>query len=371
MVSQIAFQIQNKKSEGAGDELLDYLLTEIKKTESNTKLNLLIFAVQCLEFIVPKPTVTQEIVTLVINECIEVEITRFDNNYDNDNSAIILLNTLGKTDKENINKIVSTINTLCIEKIKQPNDKEVSSIIELIFILQQKNFLQKSWDFCFNEHRDLMRKIAKQDLLICNLLLDFIPEIYSISEVVEWHGLEKLFLDTMYRIYPSIGYRCILERIIYGFFSLKNDKLTADEVGKIVNNYSELGNIFLSCSIPLLINTKNSFIDITVFDNIHFYRDISDSKTYMYMSYIPQHIYNISWEDYESFFWHLIQRFNNNHNALFGVYLVFAMAYELKMKGESRRDFLDCDLMFQNCSLNQEQTNFIQRWIEGEIDLIK
>ncbi|MDJ0800888.1 MAG: NACHT domain-containing protein [Calothrix sp. MO_167.B12] len=365
MVSQIAFQIQDKKSEDAGDELLNYLLTEIKtadKTaESNTKLNLLIFAVQCLEFIVPSPRVTEKIVTLVINECIEFGLTISDNENDNDDSAIILLKTLGKTDKENINKIESTIQNLYTEILQQPNDKEVSLIIELMFILQQYNFLQKSWDFCFNEHRDLMRRIAKQDLLICNLLFYFTPEIYSMSEVVEWYGLENLFLDVMYRIDLNRGHLGILVIIVHDFFSLNNNQLPADKVDKIVNNYSELGNIFLSYPIPLSINIEHVYApDIISFDDIVFFRDSSYST-----NYIP-----IFWAYSEKNFWHSIQRINNNHDALFGVYLMFAMAYEINMNRESRKYFIDYNLMFQNCRLNQEQTDFIQRWLEGEIDLI-
>ncbi len=360
MVSQIAFQIQNKEDEGAGDELLNYLLAEIKAAESNTKLNLLIFTVQCLEFIVPKPKVTEEIVTLVIHECIEFGLTIFDNeDYANDVDVIYLLNILDKADKENINKIVSTINTLYTEKLKQPNDKEVSLMIELMVILQDKKFLQKSWDSNFIEHKDTIKKIAKQDFFICFLLFRFHLEINSISEVVEWYGLENLFLDIMSRIYPSIGYPCILFLIVHNFFNINNNQLPADEVAKIVNNYSELGNILLSYPIPLSINTEDLFSPS--FDDIYFSKDSSYSKTYTPCFWIYS----------ENDFWYIIQRFNNNHDALFGVYVLFAMAYEFQMEEESRRDFIDYNLMFQNCRLNQEQTDFIQRWLEGEIDLIK
>lgn len=61
VVAQLAFQLQNKNIEGAGDELLSALIDKAAQTQADEGWNLLSFAARCLEFIVPSPRVTRDI----------------------------------------------------------------------------------------------------------------------------------------------------------------------------------------------------------------------------------------------------------------------------------------------------------------------
>lgn len=61
VVTQLAFQIQNKSSEEAGDELLNILIDRANTASEDEKPNLLDFAARCLEFIVPSPPITKHI----------------------------------------------------------------------------------------------------------------------------------------------------------------------------------------------------------------------------------------------------------------------------------------------------------------------
>jgi ABC-type siderophore export system fused ATPase/permease subunit len=73
VVAQLAFQLQNKNIEGAGDELLSALIEQADKTEEDEAFNLLYFAARCLEFMVPSPRVTRKITTACIERFIASE----------------------------------------------------------------------------------------------------------------------------------------------------------------------------------------------------------------------------------------------------------------------------------------------------------
>src|SRR5260370_1209730 len=66
VVAEIAFQIQNRGSEDAGDKLLLMLIEYADKAEDAEKLNVLAFAARCLNFMVPTPKVTREITSVCL-----------------------------------------------------------------------------------------------------------------------------------------------------------------------------------------------------------------------------------------------------------------------------------------------------------------
>ena len=70
VVAQLAFQIQNKNIEGAGDRLLQEVLNQSKKRKRG-EWHLLQFAARCLEFLVPSPNVIREVVDVGIERWID------------------------------------------------------------------------------------------------------------------------------------------------------------------------------------------------------------------------------------------------------------------------------------------------------------
>jgi hypothetical protein len=63
VVSQLAFQLQNKQVEGAGDVLLTALLEKARTVQAKKEWNILSFAARSLEFLVPSPKTTRGIST--------------------------------------------------------------------------------------------------------------------------------------------------------------------------------------------------------------------------------------------------------------------------------------------------------------------
>jgi hypothetical protein len=70
VVSQLAFQIQNKNTEGAGDELIAALL-DSGELDFAITWNRLSFAARCLHFMVPSPRVTRRVANRCIAQTVE------------------------------------------------------------------------------------------------------------------------------------------------------------------------------------------------------------------------------------------------------------------------------------------------------------
>jgi predicted NACHT family NTPase len=72
VVAQLAFQLQNKNVEGAGDSLIASLLENARRrNQESERPNMLSFAARALEFLVPSPALTREIVSACMNETIQ------------------------------------------------------------------------------------------------------------------------------------------------------------------------------------------------------------------------------------------------------------------------------------------------------------
>lgn len=70
VMAQLAFQLQNKKTAGAGDEILSGLIENASKASRKEAWSLLSFTTRCLEFIIPRPKVTRKIIKASIDQFI-------------------------------------------------------------------------------------------------------------------------------------------------------------------------------------------------------------------------------------------------------------------------------------------------------------
>lgn len=70
VVAQLAFQLLNRHVEGAGDALIGGLLKGCARATTVRAQNRLSFASRCLEFMVPRPALTRDIVGTVVRHCL-------------------------------------------------------------------------------------------------------------------------------------------------------------------------------------------------------------------------------------------------------------------------------------------------------------
>ncbi len=136
VVSQLAFQIQNRSIEDAGDELLSLLMEQVNEADEIEKWNLLFFAIRCLEFITASPKVLKSIVNSYIENCMiygKRVIEEQDNNKKLTKiSPISIINLLDKSHQENHKIILSSLKNIIIQKLNSTLDIEKFLTIELL-----------------------------------------------------------------------------------------------------------------------------------------------------------------------------------------------------------------------------------------------
>ena len=76
VVAQLACQIEDRQREGAGDEILDLVLSASDIPNVSERWNLISFAIKCLEFIVPAPRVVRVLVALLVKGTVEYQRER-------------------------------------------------------------------------------------------------------------------------------------------------------------------------------------------------------------------------------------------------------------------------------------------------------
>ncbi|MDJ0598041.1 MAG: NACHT domain-containing protein [Crocosphaera sp.] len=133
MVCQLAFKLQDKKTEDGGDELLNSLVNEIEtaKNDLEKQGNLLDFAVRCLEFIVPSPRVTKKITKATIDYCITWGCLD-ESNKDEYVTPRRLLDNLSQSNDENIASIIDKSKLILIDYINQDDDHKKILALEIV-----------------------------------------------------------------------------------------------------------------------------------------------------------------------------------------------------------------------------------------------
>ncbi|MGA9999237.1 MAG: NACHT domain-containing protein [Candidatus Acidiferrales bacterium] len=223
VVAQLAYQLQNKQVEGAGDKLLTDLVDNAKKQAGNASRNLLSFASRCLEFLVPSPKTVREIA----NTCISETFSRIG---DASNPTETMGNLLQATE-ENLAPISDCIEKRLIAGIEEPEEaKSVAAITlagRLAWTVSQtsagfgnRSDIHIRWNPVSRKVVDAcaarIGELAPQSFEVASI--GFEHEIVSLAQIIEWYGAEGLFRDFVYLIFPnifmvSIAYKYVMSAI--------------------------------------------------------------------------------------------------------------------------------------------------------------
>lgn len=380
VVSQLAFQIQNTKFEDAGDELLTCLIEEIERYKSDEKWHLILFAVQSLEFIVPSPKIVRNITKIVINESIEFGLSRFqghDQNdlygLDNKELPISSIHSLKQATKENIKNIRSTIEELIINKINSSNYKKSALALEIFWILDRLISNEVKEDFKTN-YRNKIQTIAKQDLFICNAFKELF--LIPIANIIKWHGFENLLISCDYRIRIGAAIISTFYNILYDLL-FNTEKYNQPIIKLVIEDVIYIGKLLLTYRLPIAI------------ENINF---IDTNLDFIFGSYTV-------WESGYKKFRNLVA---DKPDILFGSYTILAILLEIEVddnfgdKSFYLSEIETTDIHFfkfirhifiarfakpgrcdrevekelNKCKFNQQQRDFIWKWVRREIDLV-
>lgn len=196
VVAQLAFQIQHKHSEVAGDQLLSKLLDAAKKMSNIEKSNILSFATRCLRFIIPQPKITRLITIEAIDHCL-------DQKYAMDYPIEIVASLLSSCD-ENREAIASTLVNYfrhvihSSEKDKAINALEVamhSNIFERNSLVAKGkiDYWERKFDNIYHECFNTILNLAAFSPALATDLLH--KGDLRISQFIEWYGIKAIFQD--------------------------------------------------------------------------------------------------------------------------------------------------------------------------------
>ncbi|NES83992.1 MAG: NACHT domain-containing protein [Moorea sp. SIO2B7] len=278
VVSQLAFQIQNNKYEDAGDELLTFLINEANKTDNFEKWNLLSFAIRCLEFIVPSSKVLKNIVNSHLESCVKFCLKILEENVNKNVSKVsnqfrsksrshtpyTIIMCLNNANYENHKIIVNTVKDFLIKNIESNEESRIYISIEIFQIIKKYfdgsvilNDLQNDTDI-LKLYENQLNNLASKFLPICILAVK--EKKLPISEMIRLHGCQSIFQDYIYIISVFPPARTIDSSIAKSLLNHYINVFSKQDVSKYelseLSELSELGESLLSEKFPLINNLK-------------------------------------------------------------------------------------------------------------------
>ena len=264
VVAQLAFQIQNKNVEGAGDKLLREVLSSSRgqKREEREEWYLLQFAARCLEFLVPSPNTVREIIDTGIERWVngvttdqtmsgkrgggtpgEVFLCAF-TNAAAENRPIIqrsienALTNFIKTGRleQSVRAAEVALNLRSILRERQ-QEEDPPFISELV------NLSDRIWESC----RDRIEELSRENFGIC--LFCFFRSSIEIKTLVDQFGLEAVFRSYTPK---AFGLHTIFISPAWAMMrsALRHDKLKDEIHVYRVDTISQFGAILLSRKPP-------------------------------------------------------------------------------------------------------------------------
>jgi hypothetical protein len=374
VVAQLAFQLQNKDIEDAGDELLSILIEQADKTEGEEAWNLLSFAARCLEFMVPSPRVTRKITTACIERCIAFGIEQLEKEKDPEREspsfeshppeATIL--SLFNAAAENQATITDSFQNLLVERINSDSEKEAFLSLERV-LYRGEIYLHKSFiDHIFDSYSNRIKELCPKHFMLC-LNAWFRGEV-PLVDFIGWYGVKSIFCDAQYTLFPNVGMGGAANRLLsysVPLVSYSPKQSTQD----LIADLREIGNILLSSSLPWVSKQQ--------------------SDMGFYIDWILEKVPTDRLKSQS-----IREQFSQDSNALFGAFALFAVMLEgakeyfdkvekskaplfdfmrwifLARSEKRETDTEKVQAEMDRCGFTTEQQYFIWRWVRREINLV-
>lgn len=260
VVAQLAFQLQNKNIEGAGDELLSALIDKAAQTQVDEGWNLLFFAARSLEFIVPSPRVTRDIARAYIECSIAWKIDdikrgkycqiEFGDHWE-EFEIEELLNSLFSAAIENQANITDAVEKLLIKTVNDRSELTSILALELIVTLDfSENFWKPSSQRIFNTCFEQLESLSKKYLQL-GIYIHWLQK-NSIIDLIKWHGFQSV-LHISDLSCCSVWLPCPAESLISNISTATylSESLTWSD--KYLQDLKEVGRISLSHSLPFSV----------------------------------------------------------------------------------------------------------------------
>jgi len=394
VVAQLAFQIQNKTLEDAGDELLLSLLNKAREAKEEDKWNMLSFAARCLEFIVPSPKVARIITTDCIELCLNWGLEKIEQDTSNksDYHSFVkhnpntILNNLSNATTENRGAIANTFEKVLTNRINIGSESEALLALEIgihpyLFLTsfrekrrRQKDvfdFWQDVSDKIFDACWDRIEVLCPQHYRPC--FDAFKRGRVSAENLIKWHGLNHIISDSNYIIFPHVHTFSLAERLLNKLLAYPYDINSPEKPDDDLIDLEKIGKILHSTPIPWIneITKRNH--------TVVFIRYVLRSRRQIERS--------------------VERTLNLNSDQFFGLFSLFSICLELSRNPQvekmtifevikdnshylfnsirwtllarfERVEAYEVQAEMDLCKFTSEQQDFIWRWIRREIDLV-
>jgi hypothetical protein len=261
VVAQLAFQLQNKNVEGAGDELLTDLITRTGKRDE--EWNLLSFAARCLEFIVPSPKVTREITTACIEASLRWGSEQVTEEKYPKQGPRGILGDLLYVALENRLTVMNTLEKLLVERINKGCEPEALLALEIGLDLDISLHRRVEGRGPQSEVYDFWESVSNRIFDVCSAqiqalcpkhfgpcLQGFRRGLISVTNFVNWHRVEGLFRRYHYSMFPDTMSLSIAESMFMAIALAPYSLEWKRYLPNYIHHLEETGRIFFSSHQP-------------------------------------------------------------------------------------------------------------------------
>lgn len=359
VVAQLAFQVQNKNIEWAGEGLLTMLIKRASESEGKQQWNLLSFAARCLEFMVLSPKTIRDITTACIQRCIVWGIEQekpakakhgFNSRYEPEELLRSLLNAAS----ENRTAISDSLEKLFLETVNRGNELESLLALEIVSSFDSMNIFNQIFDL----YSERLETLCQKYFGFCIIALRH--EKVSIDYLIKWHGVESIFYEYSFIMFPGMRLLAPAEVLINNL-----DMYLRDERKRDLKNLQKLGRILLSTPPPLTRNYPFllSWINLESESRISERRQPSLYSDCLFGAFVILAVKLEAIKDIK-YCREVIELIKNNPNPVFGFRWILVARFEKIV-----RDKVQAEI--DNFSFTPEQQSFIWQWIRREINLVQ
>jgi hypothetical protein len=266
VVAQLSFQLQNKQLEGAGNDLLTSLVDHAKRTHGQQTRNVLSFAARCLEFIVPSPRVTREIVTACVEHTFSSALTISSAGSQEMHPEFEPTQLIGDclmASMENLGPIADSFSKLTIDKIK--NGKESESVAAAHVALNPswsishgrrfRPMTQGGYRFWSDVSDQIAEACSSRILQLCpqdfGMSFDwFLRGGITVPEFVGWHGVRAIFKICHYPMQPNVSLSPLAAILVYQLVFTTSRERHGKLEAHWVRAVSDVGRLLIDLPVP-------------------------------------------------------------------------------------------------------------------------
>lgn len=387
VVAQLAFQIQNKQIEGAGDKLLVALLKEAYNSQESNRWNLISFAVRCLGFIIPSPKTLQQITLACITFVLDWGM---DQNKSSEKNSVFIDEIIGNllvAASENRKTIANQIEKVIIERVNNATDKEAALALELGLSLdffdmysdirrskvvtnELRNFWKSISSRIKNGCTSRIENLCQQSLILT--LKIYYDDKDVINKLIKWHGVESIFCHGTYTVHPHSFRISIADEIIRNLTRAfpYNETEHIRRIKKSFELIRKLGDSLLSCPPPWIEERAPFDISQEELASLPFSEEVqkhlNEDQSLHFGMFI---LYALAWEYGYPVIKKLVNEVASRKISQTEEFIPFKILYLLNAQNDVAEDSIIQEVI-SSCGFTSTQEVFVWKWLHKQISLI-